>query len=264
MFISIIAIPIIIFFIIYFIITEIIYFKKINKNAISKIFVINLPRRTDKLSFFSTYYNLNMPFEIFNAIDGNKLNLNKLIKNNIVIDINFNDIKRKSHYELSSLGAIGCYLSHYLLWLKINNINGENFLIFEDDTIFNNICLNQINYRLKNLPNDWDIYILSNHNSCYKKNKTKHNLYKVDRFFLMNAYIINKKAINKIIKTNTIFPINQQIDSYLSELAMDYNLNIYVNTNYDYYSQSIDLTTDIQLKFEKDLNFNRCKIYKYS
>jgi GR25 family glycosyltransferase involved in LPS biosynthesis len=239
------------------------YYSNFNiKNKISKVFLINLKKRPERLSFFSSNYNLNIPFEIFNAIDGSTLNLSKLIKENIIGEIgikSINNKKRKFHYELTNLNAIGCFLSHYYLWKQIINNKEDNFIIFEDDTIFNKITLKEINYRLSIIPNDWDIYILSNPNICYSKIKIKNNLFKVKRFFLTNAYIINKKAIRKIFETNTIFPINQQIDSYLSELAQDFNLNIYVHDKFNFFNQSNKFNTDIQDN-SKMLFYDRCPI----
>lgn len=236
---------------------------KINiKNNISKIIVINLLKRANRLKKFSENYNLQIPFEVFNAIDGKLLNFNKLVDNNIIGDIgikSLNNKKRKYHYELTTLNAVGCYLSHYYLWKNILNLKENKFIIFEDDTLFNKINLNEINYRLSILPKNWDIYLLSNPKCCYLKEKINKNLFKVKRFFLLNAYVINKKAINKILKSNTIFPINQQLDSYLSELAQDYNFNIYVHNNYNYYEQSQFFKTDIQDN-SNNLLFDRCFI----
>ncbi len=49
----------------------------------------------------------------------------------------------------------------------------DNFIIFEDDNEFNEISINEINYRISLLPNNWDIYLLSNHNYCYSRKKNK-------------------------------------------------------------------------------------------
>lgn len=232
------------------------------KNKISKIFVINLKKRPKRLISFNSKYNLNIPYEVFYAIDGSILNLSKLINENIIGEIgiaSLNKNKRSFHYELTNINAIGCFLSHYYLWKQIINIKGDNFIIFEDDTIFNEISLREINYRISTIPNDWDIYLLSDNKLCYSKIKINKNIFKVNRFFLTNAYIINKKGINKILNLNNVFPINQQIDSYLSELAQDFNLNIYIHDNYKYYKQSQDFITDIQDNSD-NLYFDRCLI----
>ena len=235
------------------------------KDKVSKVFVINLKKRPNRLYYFNSKYNLDIPFEVFYAIDGSTLNIKKLKENDMIGEIGITSIKNKKricHYELTNINSIGCFLSHYYLWKEIIKLNKDNFLIFEDDTQFNEITLKEINYRISNIPNDWDIYLLSSNNSCYSKTKINKNIYKINRFFLTNAYIINKKGINKILNLNNIFPINQQIDSYLSELAQDFNLNIYIHDNYNYYNQSDDFITDIQDN-ALDLYFDRCPIISY-
>jgi len=221
------------------------------KNKIAKIFLINLKRRKDRLDFFKKYYNLDLPLTIIEAVDGNTLDLEQLLKDNIINDYTLDVIKkpRKYHYELTHEGSIGCYLSHYNIWKSLIDNYKQNkiFLIFEDDSIITNISLNEINYRLSSLPPNWDIYIMSDPDLCYLKKKINKNLYKVNRFFLTNAYIINIKAIKKIFNTNTFFPIVQQFDSYLSELCLDFNLNVYVhNKTFNFYKQSITFNSDIQ------------------
>lgn len=238
------------------------------ENKIEKIFLLNLERRKDRLEIFNKTYNLNMPFTIIKAVDGKSLNINDLLQNNLLGNVGKNSIfniknnkTRKYHYELTNEGSIGCYLSHINIWKNIKDNNLNNVLIFEDDTKMNKINLNEINYRLADLPNDWDIYILSNPKLCYYKKHVNKKLFKVKRFFLTNAYIINQSGIDKIFNSNTLFPINQQIDSYLSELALDYNLNIYVhNDNYKYYKQCDMLGSDIQIDSENILSYERLKI----
>ena len=85
-----------IFIIIFFLATIIKFYSEYNyKNKVSKVFVINLKKRFERLSFFNSKYNLNIPFEVFYAIDGSTLNLKKLIENNIIGDVGITSIKNK-------------------------------------------------------------------------------------------------------------------------------------------------------------------------
>lgn len=247
------------FLIIIIIILILILFSLIFNNKIDKIYIINLKRRNDRLNFIYNNYNLNKQFKIIEAIDGNEINLIELKKTKIIDEETIQQInnERISHYQLTNTGSIGCYLSHYKIWYEFSLNNDNIILIFEDDTTFNKITLREINKRLKLIPKNWDIYLLSNPDFCYHKIKINKNLFKVKRFFLTNAYIINKKGVNKILKSRTIFPIQQQIDSYLSEMALDFNLNIYIHNNYKYYEQSKNHGTDIQLPSIGELNYNR-------
>jgi len=254
---------------IFIIVILICFFLFINKKTlINKIYLINLKRRNDRLNFIKNNYNLSKPLIIIEAVDANLLNLEKLKEENIINDITIYQLnkEREHHYELTHKGSLGCYLSHYNIWKQFKETKDNNILIFEDDTIFENISINDINKRLLKLPKDWDIYLLSNPLFCYNRINLKNiykDLYKVKRFFLLNSYIINKKAIYKIFNSNTLFPITQQLDSYLSELAIDYNLNIYIhNEKYKFYNQSINYGTDIQEPSKNILSYNRYKLKK--
>ena len=139
-------------------------FSKTKNRQVSKVFVINLEKRKERLYNFKLNYNLNIDFEVFKAIDGSSLNLEKLIYDNIIGDIGKKSIekrKRKCHYELTNINSVGCFLSHFYLWKQLHEKKDDIFLIFEDDTKFNEIDSNEINYRLSVLPDDWDIYLLS-------------------------------------------------------------------------------------------------------
>ncbi len=265
---KIIAILILVFIIILFVI----YFKFFdydNKNDYdnNQIYVINLKKRPERLHTFKKYYKLNRNFIVYTAIDGNELDNNYI--NNILgiegkksIDNYYKyNIIRKNHYELSSYGAIGCYLSHVNLWKEIIKNNIKNAIIFEDDAIVSNIEYNYLIKRLKLLPNNWDIYLLNNPKYCYKKIKVENKklLYKVKRFFLLHAYIININACKKIIDSGFLFPINQQIDHHLSELAILNKINIYVHDKFSYFD-TISQKTDIQINTAPNLSYERFEI----
>ena len=108
--------------------------------------------------------------------------------------------------------------------MLINKI--KTSIIFEDDARPPPNVLKLTKSYLKEIPDDWDIILLGKVcNGCEDRGE----YFKVNRFILLHAYIINSKAIEKIISTGTLFPIGQQLDSYLSELSD--MLNIYAVKN---------------------------------
>jgi GR25 family glycosyltransferase involved in LPS biosynthesis len=236
-------------------------------NGINDIYVINLKKRPERLEKFKNNYKLGYDYKIIDAIDGNKLEKDYI--NNITgiegkksLDNYYKyNITRKYHYELSSYGAIGCYLSHINTWKEIIKNNRQNALIFEDDAKVSNILYNDLIKRLHSLPKDWDIYLLINPDFCYRKDKVKNyrNLFKVNRFFLLHAYIININSCKKIIENGNLFPINQQIDHHLSELALINKLNIYIHEKLPYYN-TISQSSDIQINTAPTLSYERFKI----
>ena len=254
-----------IFILVLILVFIIIYLKFLDNYDINQIYVINLKKRPERLEKFKKNYKLKRDVTIVNAIDGNKLdNIDKLVgkEGKKSLD-NFykHKITRKYHYELSSYGAIGCYLSHVNIWKDIIKKNNKTALIFEDDANVSNIKYNDIIKRVKLLPEDWDIYLIINPDFCYKRIKVenKRNLYKVKRFFLLHSYIININACKKIIENGNLFPINQQIDHHLSELSMINKLNIYIHNKLSYFN-TITQKSDIQINTAPSLSYERFEL----
>ncbi len=97
---------------------------KYDKSVINRIFCINLDDRSDRWELLS-----KNKLERFSAIDTRTNHLKHL-----EYDLEINPCNMSSDvYFKKSNGAIGVYLSHYLLWKKIVDENIENALILEDD-----------------------------------------------------------------------------------------------------------------------------------
>ena len=94
-----------------------------------KIFVINLPARTDRIKFMEQQLE-GLTWERFNAIDGHSLGLSEFEA------MGFKPYKEWKDPLLGrnlTLTEIATSISHYLLWEKCAAIN-EPILILEDDS----------------------------------------------------------------------------------------------------------------------------------
>jgi len=93
---------------------------------INKIFVINLSDRQDK---WSQFIDLQGKVEKFEAIDS-RTDYNKSKE----FGLNLSPVGLNQEIYFSQFpGAIGCYLSHYLIWKKIVSEKISRCLILEDD-----------------------------------------------------------------------------------------------------------------------------------
>lgn len=123
---------------------------------IKQAFVINLKKRKDRLQkFMLNYKNLkDMNIHVFEAIDPHNFieNKDKTICKNYQFDNSIID-KFKG-----TIGEVGCFLSHYLLWKECIKRN-EEILIFEDDCIVsdNFYILNSALKYKENISNDTEI-----------------------------------------------------------------------------------------------------------
>lgn len=211
----------------------ILHYNKLSKNnsdkfKIDEIYLINLKRRPDRLVQFMDKYEQSDLKKInilkFDAVDGSTMKIESVP----LSDVARSELKqiettgfRSKHYQLTR-GALGCYLSHVKVWDNMLKAKHNNIIIFEDDANIPKTLLKKIKASMKYIPDDWDMILFGYY--C-KKCNTKNNYKKVDRFILLHCYMINYGAVMKILKSNTLFPITQQIDSLLSELSCI--LNIY-------------------------------------
>lgn len=198
------------------------------KFKIDAIYLMNLERRPDRLNDFMHHYNntdlRNNKLTKMFAIDGSKLDL-KSIPLTDMAKLELKQLEttgfRYKHYQLTR-GAIGCYLSHVKIWENMLKNNLDTILIFEDDARPPPNIMFAIDKIISDMPKDWDIILLGKY--CHECEE--HDTYlKMKRFILLHSYIISKKGVQKIIGTNSLFPISQQLDSYLSEISN--TLNIY-------------------------------------
>jgi GR25 family glycosyltransferase involved in LPS biosynthesis len=194
--------------------------KTIKNNNIIKQLILN--NKLDEIN------NLNIDYKKINYIDGIVwINLNKDIErnkymkeilNNINIDnykiagidsnnnelldmfTNVNYERKLNNYEIAKT------LSHIKAINYLENINGNYFLICEDNISFNNIIL--IDKDIKTIITEcpkFDILILNktyltNTNNIYVKWENYYKPLKNDYIGSSAAYIISREGINKFIK----------------------------------------------------------------
>lgn len=154
---------------------------------------------------------------------------------------------RRKHYELTR-GAIGCWLSHKNLWENILRTDKSCAVIFEDDCIMAR-NMHALMYDSQ-IPMDWDICLLG-----YMCNKcepgTCGDVIEVNRFFGLHAYMINTKGIQKILKNPRMQLITKQIDSVLSDMVQDGDLNVYALPTPIAWQNNVDYATTIQMQLKK-------------
>jgi GR25 family glycosyltransferase involved in LPS biosynthesis len=221
-----------------------------------KVSVINLPRRRDRMREFSKHYSLPIKYQVIDAVDGKNMNVQELHEKGILGDAGLQSIMnmkqgilRKYHYELGTPGAIGCSLSHMRIWKNIvDSTDIENMLVFEDDALVMGITLRNIASRLADLPANWHIYMIGQPHTVLEgvPVPNKKNMYQITRFCGTHAYIINRNAASWLLTNGKLFPINQQIDSHLSELASDHGLVVYLHMGQTLYG-SFGGQSDIQM-----------------
>lgn len=190
-------------------------------------YVINLKKRSDRwrnISDQSKKHNIKLiKFEAFSPDE----------------KIEYKDIKDKWNYPsfdqlgnfypyhiTASLsdGEKCCIMSHIYLWKYVINNNMDDMLIFEDDIIIDNDFNRQIKKYKKELPNDYDLFMID-YNNVITPTKLTNNLYKLRYAYNTGAYLISNKGARKAL---SYLPVDSPIDHFLSRLSNKKLLNIYI------------------------------------
>lgn len=223
------------------------------------IYVINMSKVKDRFDHFMKQYRVSdlssQRFFRLEAINGRELpRLDNYISQKAKDEILMGEQSghRTKHYQLTR-GAVGCYLSHMMIYKHMLQSNRYNALIFEDDVIFGPDIFYETQQLLRGVPADWDIVLLGCH--CIKCDKDKGSdaavpYTKIYRFFFLHGVVINQKGANAILNYIDDIKIEQQIDSVLSDMAEKHLINIYC-ARQSIAKQSHEFKTQIQIPLKK-------------
>ena len=195
---------------------------------ISDLYVITLGKEERMLNIKNQQSKINKKINIFDGINGLKLNLDELKRKNMLSD-NPNLSKNKNHAKRE----IGCYLSHLNIFKKIKKNNKKGYtIIFEDDFLINtDNLLEDVKKAIKTLNSkniNFDFLFLGNSTNNYGAHIVD-NLYNIDnnkKLYGLYGYVVNNKNIDKIIdKTNKI---DRPIDVIIQDLSYNNIFDTYV------------------------------------
>ena len=167
------------------------------------LFYIGFNKKPKLEQYLSTlgFTNINH----FKAIDGRKLDPKKLLNDNIIGVRAYNDIiyGRSHHIGISSMGTIGCSLSHSTLW-KLCADKYDNIIILEDDIKTIDLSPHTIKQIQLSLSQKNGAFISTR---SKKDDNTLYGLY---------FYALTNRAA-KMLYENAL-PIEMQTDSYVGHI----------------------------------------------
>ncbi len=200
-------------------------------------YCITLDRRPDRWQrFMSQTVAAGLQVKRWSAVDGQTINVETDERISVFTKRNIIEKTRRSHEELDSIGGIGCALSHISLWKKLIDSKDEYMLIMEDDAAVPADFVEKANRLLESSailqnPAAWDVWMLG---GAWKAEQVDIDNYKVHsqyeplmplgKFYLIHAYVINRKAAATFLEH--CFPIQAHIDHYMSMCARFSNLKV--------------------------------------
>ncbi|EZA57456.1 Glycosyltransferase 25 family member [Ooceraea biroi] len=126
--------------------------------GLDHVYMINLLRRPERRKRMWRLFNeLGIQAETIDAIDGRALNETFLKEWGVILMPEYLD---PYHNRPMTMGEIGCFLSHYLIWQKVLKHGYEKVLVLEDDIHFEPFFRQKVNYvlvELSDLKIKWDL-----------------------------------------------------------------------------------------------------------
>jgi glycosyl transferase family 25 len=177
--------------------------------------IINLEHRTDRWQSMHPFLDTGLGLQRFNAVSVSKER---------AIEVLGDDAKktfldawpRTSSEQIKGLGAVGCYLSHLVLWKEFLSSTNEVALILEDDVdpkhapeLARNVSW------LMARAEQWDIGLLGWVGTLYDPHKG---------FMGTHAYMLNRSGAADLIESS--LPLQKQVDFYINDQIRNKKLRL--------------------------------------
>lgn len=190
---------------------------KIDNVGFDQIYLINLARRIERRDrMFQSFRELGLKVKLFEAVDGKQLNDSYLRELGVKQMVGYKDPWSKRDM---TFGEIGCFLSHYFIWVDIVNNGYNKVLLFEDDIRFEPYFKEKLKVMREeaDLLLDWDLIYLGR-----KKMKSadepwvedSETLVHVDYSYWTLCYAITLQGAQKLLAAH---PLSQlvPVDEYI-------------------------------------------------
>jgi GR25 family glycosyltransferase involved in LPS biosynthesis len=180
--------------------------------------------------------------EQFQAIDGRSVDITNHSIVSYFAHYNIVTKSRRNHWELTTYGALGAYLSHLNVAIDFarskSSPNEEDVvLVLEDDVDISQNLANTLEKISMEMPSPtlWDIWLIG-YGAIHESKPTtipciaQKNLINVLNFWGVQGYLLSKRGARKLASIG--LPITFQIDGYYSNLASIGELDILARSDY--------------------------------
>lgn len=192
------------------------------------VYCINLKQRVDRWRRFASQpavsdIQKHFQFERVDAVVGKEIDIQNDKRISIRTKRNILHQKRRDHEDLDSVGAIGCYLSHAMLWKRFLESNDEYCIILEDDALLPDDFVARFKIAmdsLKKLPmRDSVLWQLSRPHSVGLRNALEEDTliftdgWAYDVVCPTTGYVLFRKSAQVLL--DNAFPIDGHVDMYM-------------------------------------------------
>ena len=217
-------------------------FSNSDLNLKINIFVCHYTKLIEREKYILNELNnlKNINYKFINEFDKEVIDNNFFNCNKKEWDKKINNLySHKCNFRLLKESEKSLGLKHYEALKNMIDMNLEYVLIIEDDCKFEKDFINRLSIIIKNLPNDWDVYIPNSYLELFGYNEKRFikdtNKLVVKRNNPSTAYtlsyLIKKEAAMKIVNEIEKNKITLPIDFEYNWLFYKLNLNVYWNNS---------------------------------
>ncbi|CCD13867.1 unnamed protein product [Trypanosoma congolense IL3000] len=189
------------------------------------VFVMNLDRRPDRWEFATQQLRRagfqEEEYTRFPAVEGELVDISKahgcgLISRLGLLRLREPEMRRIWGMDLSP-GAVGCALSHALLWAQIAASRFRAALVVEDDSMFPEDFHRKYEERLQHVPEDWDLLYVSGLDTAGQTPQLRvaEGVSRVPQMHrTTNCYVVSHRGARLLLEV--CFPIIYQLDTMMT------------------------------------------------
>lgn len=198
--------------------------------TISRAIVINLERNKGRLARFIRQFKRSdirsVPLQRLVGIDARSCwrEIWRTVDTSARIFLSTNN-PRTRHEQLPSIGGVGCYLSHLAAYRSVRD-SRDVVMIMEDDAQIPSNLKSRVDRVLSTAPPDWDI-ILMRYKTPGWDLVYPADITRLTSFIGLQTYLISPRGAKKVLAHEDTFPIDRQMDGFLSVLARRGQIKIY-------------------------------------
>jgi len=219
-------------------------------------FCINMERRLDRWQEFSAQQGVQeMPnVKRFIAVDGSKIDIMNDSRIPLYTKKNIKNKTRRAHEELSTVGGVGCALSHIGIWEWIVQNQASITLVLEDDAKIPANFVSYMNQLIEASPtlkdtSKWELMILTQQRSATTPILNDPLIHTLDGFIGTQGYFITLECAKRFLQE--AYVLHLHIDLWMVVFKQIHGLKIICPGTYAVPQRSSK--TDVQ-----DVNY--CKI----
>ncbi|EAN82572.1 putative glycosyl transferase-like protein [Trypanosoma cruzi] len=199
------------------------------RSPFDAVYVINLNRRPDRWKFILRQLQRagfrEGEYERFTAVDGRAVDIQKAQACGLVSLLGILRLREEESRRIWGMdlnpAAVGCALSHVLLWATIAARRYHRVLVVEDDSLFPHDFKKNYDERMRHVPQDWELVYVSGLDTANQASQLRvaEGVSRVPQMHrTTNCYVVTHQGARRLLEL--CLPMTYQLDTMMTMHAV--------------------------------------------